>query len=337
MIELDGAAGGGQLLRTALSLALCTGTGFAMRNIRGIRARPGLLRQHLTAVQAAAEIGNARVQGAELGSTSLRFEPGEIVAGDYAFALGTAGSTMLVLQTVLPALWNANGPSRIRLEGGTHNPMAPSADFIADTFLPVLARMGVRASLSLEQAGFYPAGGGCVEVAIAPCAQLSPIVLDQRGALESIEATVLLSALEARIGRRELAVLAQHFDLPEEHQHFRSVRPATGPGNALSLRVRHALHAETFTNYGERGVSAELVAKRLAEHATAYLEATTACVGEHLSDQLLLPMALARGGEFTTHVLSEHLRSNAEVIQKFVAVDIDYAREGDAWRVAVSA
>ena len=337
MIELDGVAGGGQLLRTALSLALCTGTAFTMRNIRATRSRPGLLRQHLTAVQAAAAIGNARVHGAELGATSIRFEPGQVAAGDYTFALGTAGSTMLVLQTLLPALWQADGPSRLRLEGGTHNPMAPSADFIAGTFLPVLARMGVHATLSIERPGFYPAGGGAVDVVVEPCASMSHLVLDTRGPLESIEATVLLSALETRIGRRELAVLAQHFDLPEDRQHFRSVRPAIGPGNALMLHVQHANHAETFTGHGERGVPAEVVAERLAKHARTYLDATTACVGEHLADQLLLPMSLAGGGAFTTHLVSDHLRTNATLIQKFVEVDIDVLpAEGGAWRVVVA-
>ncbi|NUS59859.1 MAG: RNA 3'-terminal phosphate cyclase, partial [Lysobacter sp.] len=281
MIEIDGAAGGGQLLRTALSLALCTGTGFTMRNIRASRSRPGLLRQHLTAVQAAAAVGQAQVHGAELGSTAIRFEPGAPRAGDYTFALGTAGSTMLVLQTLLPALWRAEAPSRVRLEGGTHNPMAPSCDFIAHTFLPVLARMGVQATLTLERHGFYPAGGGAVDVVVEPCMQMSQVVLDARGALQAIEATALLSALEAGIGRRELAVLAARFDLPEEHQHFRSVRPAIGPGNALTVRVQHTDHVETFTNYGERGVTAERVADRLATQVQAYLDAPAACVSEH--------------------------------------------------------
>jgi RNA 3'-terminal phosphate cyclase (ATP) len=125
MIEIDGAQGGGQLLRSALSLSLCTGIGFTMQHIRGRRSRPGLMRQHLTAVQAAAAIGQAAVHGAELGATTLRFEPGAVRAGDYAFATGTAGSTTLILQTLLPALLRADAPSTLRLEGGTHNPLAP--------------------------------------------------------------------------------------------------------------------------------------------------------------------------------------------------------------------
>ncbi|MGH8075847.1 MAG: RNA 3'-terminal phosphate cyclase [Lysobacter sp.] len=335
MIELDGAAGGGQLLRTALSLSLCTGIGFTMQQIRAKRSRPGLMRQHLTAVNAARDISHARVHGAELGATSLRFEPGTVVAGEYRFATGTAGSTTLVLQTVLPALWHCNAPSKLRLNGGTHNPMAPSADFIADSYLPVLRRMGVDAALELECHGFYPAGGGVLHATVEPCAQLQRCVFDSRGELASIEATALLSALSASIGHRELSVVGKRLGLDEAALQLHSVRPAVGPGNALLVRVRHAAHTETFTGYGERGVPAEKIAERLADEVRAYLD-SDACIGEHLSDQLLLPMALAAGGEFTTTAPSDHLRSNAALIEKFLPVEIDCEQVGEnRWKVVV--
>ena len=250
MLELDGVGGGGQLLRSALTLALCTGTGFTMRGIRGGRARPGLMRQHLTCVQAACAISGGQAIGATLGSTELRFVPGPVVAGDYSFALGTAGSTMLVLQTLLPALWRAGGPSRLRLEGGTHNPMAPSADFIQQTYLPALRRLGVCADLALETHGFYPAGGGAVLATIEPCTSLQVAEFHERGAFVAVEATALLSALSSSIGRRELAVLGKRLGLGEEQLHLRSVRPAVGPGNAVTVRVAHDQHVELFTGYG---------------------------------------------------------------------------------------
>lgn len=335
-IELDGAAGGGQLLRTALSLSLCTGTGFAMTRIRAKRAKPGLMRQHLTAVNAAARIGNAYIEGAELGATTLRFEPGPVVPGEYAFATGSAGSATLVLQTVLPPLWRCDAPSRLRLEGGTHNPLAPSADFIADTYLPTLAKFGVGASIEVERPGFFPAGGGILHVGVSPAPTLRHVEFVERGALESIEATAMLSGLASSIGQRELDVLSRRFDLGQNALQLRQTRPSLGPGNALLLRVRHAEHVETFTGHGERGVSAERVAERLADEAQAYLN-SPACVGEHLSDQLLLPMALAGGGAFTTAAISEHLTSNARLIEKFLPVEIDWApADADAWRVTVS-
>lgn len=335
MIEIDGSAGGGQLLRTALSLSLCTGIGFNMRNIRAKRSRPGLMRQHLTAVNAATRIGNACTHGAELGATDLRFEPGVVLPGEYAFATGSAGSATLVLQTVLPPLWRCDASSRIRLEGGTHNPLAPSADFIADTYLPALKRIGIDASVELERPGFFPAGGGIVHATVAPATALCRTEFLDRGALQSIEAVALLSGLSSSIGERELQTLGARFALPATALHLRQVRPSIGPGNALLLRIRHEHHTETFTGHGERGTSAENVAMRLADEARTWLDSGSA-VSEHLSDQLLLPMALAGGGAFTTHVIGDHLRSNARLIEQFLPVRIDWAEAPGGWRVTVA-
>jgi RNA 3'-terminal phosphate cyclase (ATP) len=336
MLEIDGAAGGGQLLRSALALSLCTGTPFTMANIRAGRPRPGLMRQHLAGVTAATQIGRGRVHGAELGATTLRFEPGDPVAGDYHYVLGSAGSTLLVLQTVLPALLRTSAPSTLRLEGGTHNPLAPCADFIAETFLPALARLGVRASLELERHGFYPAGGGSVSVRVEPAPILARASMMARGERRAVRARALLSALPANIAQRELEVLARILGLAPEQLSVETVRPALGPGNAVLLRVEHADHIEVFTGYGEKGVSAERVAERLAHEVAIYLQ-SEACVGEHLADQLLLPMALAGGGEFTTTTISEHLRSNAALIEKFVEVEIAWTQLGEhAWHVTIA-
>ena len=336
MLEIDGKSGGGQLLRSALSLSLCTGTGFIMHNIRSARPRPGLLRQHLTSVQAACAISSARAEGATLGSTQLHFAPGEVTPGDYRFAVGTAGSTMLVLQTLLPAFWRSHSDSYVRLEGGTHNPLAPSADFVAGAYLPALQRMGVCASVELDTHGFYPAGGGVVSATVQPCHVMKVAKFRDRGELVSVEATALMSALSSSIGRRELQVMARRLGLEEEQLNLHSVRPAVGPGNTLTVRVQYEHHSEIFTGHGERRVSAENVAERLATQVQRYLD-SGACVSEHLSDQLLLPMALAGGGEFTTCTASDHLRTNAALIEKFIAVDIDYEAVGaDCWHVSVS-
>lgn len=336
MIEIDGSGGGGQLLRTALTLALCTGSGFAMRQIRARRSRPGLMRQHLTAVEAAAAIGGARVEGAELGSTRLRFEPGAVAAGEYAFATGSAGSTTLVLQTVLPALWGAPGPSRLRFEGGTHNPMAPSVDFLRESFLPQLARMGVAATLELERPGFYPAGGGLLHATIEPAGTLRRLGLHARGERLGVHAVATVSALAPSIARRELQVLATRLGLQEGDLHLQEVEAPRGPGNVVQVYVRHAAHTEVFSGHGERGVSAEAVAGRVADEVQAYL-ASDAFAGEHLGDQLLLPMALAGGGEFTTIAVGEHLSTNARLIESFLPVRIAWEAAGEAcWRVRVA-
>ena len=179
LIRIDGSfgEGRGQILRTSLSLSLLTGTPFRIDGIRAGREKPGLLRQHLTAVLAAAEVSEATVDGATLGSTSLTFTPGPVRAGEYKFAVGTAGSGTLVFQTVLPALMMANASSHVVIEGGTHNMAAPPYDFLARTFVPVVERMGPRLRLQLERYGFYPAGGGRFVAEIEPVRGLKPLFI----------------------------------------------------------------------------------------------------------------------------------------------------------------
>src|SRR5579883_279586 len=177
MRVINGASGegGGQILRTSLGLSLATGQPFRIEQIRANRKSPGLLRQHLTAVRAAAAVGQAEVTGDELGSSALTFVPGEVQPGEYTFAIGTAGSTTLVLQTVLPALMTAKAPSRLVLEGGTHNTHSPPNDFLIKTFLPVVNRMGVKVTTRLERYGFFPAGGGRWICDIEPAQSLTPL------------------------------------------------------------------------------------------------------------------------------------------------------------------
>lgn len=338
MLEISGQEGGGQLLRSALALSMCTATPFRMTGIRAGRPRPGLMRQHLTAVQAAAAVCQAQVAGADLGSLELSFEPAAARGGDYRFAIGTAGSTTLVLQTVLPALLRASRPSTLRLEGGTHNPLAPPADFLMRTFAPLVRRMGATLTIELEQHGFYPAGGGVLNVAITP-GELSPLRLQDRGRLVSRRARALVSSLPGSIAERELAVVARRLGLSAEELEHRSVCPAFGPGNVLMIELEFEHVTELFSGFGERGVSAEAVAEATCAQARAYLE-SGAAVGAHLADQLLLPLALAGGGRFSTVKPSEHFITNATLIEKFVAVSIEAEPDrgnSACWQVQVSA
>lgn len=320
-LELDGSEGegGGQVLRTALSLSMITGTPFRIDGIRGKRSKPGLLRQHLTAVQAAAAISGAEVQGAALGSQTLSFAPGPIRGGDYRFAIGTAGSCTLVLQTVLPALWFADTASNVLVSGGTHNRAAPPADFLIRCWLPLLQRMGVQQSISLQRHGFYPAGGGEVAAMVTPVAALQSLSLMARGERLTMRAEALVAGVADSVARRELErVAAQMLDVAGV---VRELPSREGPGNVLMLEVVHAGLTELFTGFGEKGVSAEMVADAAAREARHYL-ASAAAVGEHLADQLLLPMALAGSGSFTAVVASSHLLTNKLVIEKFLPVDI---------------
>ncbi|MCA9068770.1 MAG: RNA 3'-phosphate cyclase, partial [Planctomycetaceae bacterium] len=179
MIEIDGSTGegGGQMLRTSLALSMATGKPFRIHRLRANRKKPGLKRQHLTAVRAAAEISGATVQGDELNSQEVHFEPGPVQPGHYRFDIGSAGSTTLVLQTVLPVLMLGTEPSHLTLEGGTHNGMSPPLDFLESAFLPLLAKMGPQVSLKLVRRGYYPAGGGHFEATIQPVEKLKPLTL----------------------------------------------------------------------------------------------------------------------------------------------------------------
>lgn len=319
IIALDGAKGegGGQILRTALSLSMITGQPFEMSGIRAGRTKPGLLRQHLTAVRAAMQISGAQVKGDEPGSQRLLFRPGKICAGEYRFAIGSAGSCQLVLQTILPALWYADGPSHVEVQGGTHNQSAPTADFISQVWEPLLAQMGVRQHTRLMRHGFYPAGGGVVVSEVLPAKGLRELQLTERGAASEIAAVALVAAVPYSVGEREISALATHFPLTERA--VVELEKHVGPGNALSLTVKSEHLTEMFVGFGARGVSAEEVAKQVIKEARCYLD-SPAAVGEHLADQLIIPLALAGSGAFTVTHLSSHLRTNIAVVEQFLPI-----------------
>lgn len=337
-IHIDGSQGegGGQMLRSALSLSMLSGRPLHIERIRAGRAKPGLMRQHLVSVQAAARLCSAHVSGANIGSCALEFVPGPVQAGVYRFAIGTAGSTMLVLQTVLPALLRAEAKTTLVIEGGTHNGMAPSSDFIALSFLPQLRRMGADVELTIERLGFYPAGGGAVRIVVKPTA-LRPIHLFERGATLGIEAHALVLGLPEKIALRELTEVADRLQLRRGQLHVDARQQRGGIGNALHLIARYEHVEEVVTSLGERGLSSEAVAAQACHQLQAYL-AHDAPVGEHLADQLLLPMLVAGGGSFVTSTPSAHLLSNAAVIEAFgmARVTIEAMPErGSAHRVTV--
>jgi len=321
-LTIDGSVGegGGQVLRSSLSLALLTGLPFRMVNIRAGRPKPGLLRQHLTAVQAAAQIAGAEVLGASLGSSVLDFKPGKVQPGQYAFAVGTAGSATLVLQTVLPPLLLAGGPSTLKLEGGTHNPFAPPFDFLVKAFLPLINRMGPQVSAALVRPGFYPAGGGEFHVSITPAARLAPLHLLERGEIKALRAVARVAALPKTIAQRELDVVARELGLERAALCVQELADPRGPGNIVLIEAECEHVTEVFTGFGEKGVRAEAVAEKAAAAAREYLAAGVAA-GPHLADQLLLPLAVAGSGSFTTLPLSRHATTNLAVLRQFMNVE----------------
>lgn len=336
-ISIDGSQGegGGQILRSSLALSILTGKPFRMENIRAGRRKPGLMRQHLTCVKAAAAICNAQVDGAEINSGHLSFVPGELCSGEFRFAVGTAGSALLVFQTVLWPLLFAQGNSIVELEGGTHNSKAPTFDFIERTFLPTVRRMGAQVSLDLVRAGFYPAGQGQLIAEIEPLAALKPIEVLERGELVSRKAVAGLCNLTEKIAQRELSGVAKAMDLNLQELETRSYDDSAGSGNVLSVFLDYESINETFVAFGERGVSSEVVAKIVSRQAHRYIKAE-APVGDYLADQLLVPMVLAGSGSFRTLALSQHFQTNKDIIQKFIDLNIKTTREDRlSWLVEI--
>lgn len=318
MIMIDGSEGegGGQVVRNACALSLVSGTPFRIINARGRREKPGLMRQHVTAIEAACAIGGAQCEGLKVGASDITFRPGQVLGGEYHFAVGTAGSTGLVLQTILMPLILANGPSRIVLEGGTHNMLAPPFEFIANSFLPIINRMGPHIEARLVRHGFYPRGAGRIEVDITP-GPLRQINCMDRGALVRKSALALLAALPLEIAEREIKTAEKLLDWPKTAFAVRELPEDQGPGNILLLEAQFEHVTEVVSGFGKLGVSAEYVARAAAARMAGYL-ASSAFAGPYLADQLLLPFAIAGGGTFTTVKPTQHSLTAAKIIALFL-------------------
>ena len=337
MISIDGSRGegGGQVLRTALSLSMVTGRPFRIENIRAGRKKPGLMRQHLTGVNAAVEVCRAQITGNELRSQELEFSPGTVKPGNYHFSVGTAGSTTLVLQTVLPPLMTAQVPSTLTLEGGTHNPFAPPFDFLERVFAPVIGRMGPRIEMAIENYGFYPAGGGKIKIQINPEASLSPIELMERGKIISQTGEALYSNLPHDVAARELKVIGKKLSIGDNDLTPRKISQSPGPGNMVAVTLKSEQVTEMFSAFGQKGVRAERVAGQACKEALEYMSAGVP-VGIHLADQLLIPLALAGGGRYRTLKPDQHTLTNIDVIRQFMDVSIEIKQKSDAvWEIGV--
>lgn len=329
MITIDGSQGegGGQILRTSLALAALTGTPVRIERIRARRPKPGLQRQHLVAVQAAARVCNGTLDGAELQSKAITFTPQAPSAGTYVFDIGSAGSTTLVLQTVLPILLGADGPSAVTIRGGTHNSMAPPVEFLQESFLPVLHGCGVSATVRLERHGFYPAGGGTIHADIQPGQTSLPLALHARGKAIGRHADILLANLPAHVAMREAQAIKHglHWSHAEVDEHEVD---ADGPGNVVLIRLRYAHLTTLCTAFGALRTSSEQVAQDTIRQVRRYLS-TEVPVCEHLADQLLLPLALGVGGSFRTATISEHTRTNMAIIAEFLGDVVTIAMDGE--------
>lgn len=335
-IVIDGSLGegGGQIFRTSLTLAMCLKKSIRITNIRAGRKKSGLLRQHLACLSAAVQISQGRVTGDELGSREVTFYPGEVQSGHYTFSVGSAGSTTLIFQTILLPLLFADNKSTVNFEGGTHNPMAPSYNFLKESYLASLNMMGARVDTYIEKFGFAPAGGGQWRCNITP-SKLKYFKAVDRVLTGENKAVAQSSKVTATVNERELCEIKKYLHWPEDQ--LESIHVSSdGSGNCLCVRIGHDAGCSVFESLGERRLSAEKVAQRVLKDVDQYLQGR-AVMEEYLTDQLLLPMVLGQGGEFTTSCLSLHTRTNIDVIKMFLPIDININKmENNEYKIIVN-
>jgi len=334
-VFIDGSfgEGGGQILRTSLALSCITGKNLHIENIRAARRNPGLAKQHLSCVNAASQICTGRCEGAALGSMTLDFEPGSIRSGDYYFDIGSAGSTTLVIQTILPALFLADKPSTVTVIGGTHNPLAPPYDFLCETFLPAIATAGFHGNCSLQKHGFYPAGGGKINFGIQPWEKQSDKIIDlcERSEQFEIHARIRIAKLPEYIAKRQEKLLLQS-NLDIQRVECIEVADSDGPGNCVMIRLCGTSRKTVFTAFGMKGRPSQEVVSEVVRTADDFLSSGSA-VDYFLADQLLIYMALSKSGCFMTNQLSAHLLTNMEVIKKFLPVDFTIKQQKQSSKV----
>jgi len=341
VIEIDGSLGegGGQILRTALSLSCLTQAPFRMLRIRRNRSKPGLQPQHLTAVRALKTVCQADVEGDRAGSQDLVFRPRRVVPGRYDFDIGTAGSTSLLLQALLPPLLFADAPSTLQLVGGTHVRMSPPFDYLQSVFFPFLHSIGITASVSMERHGFYPQGGGRMGATVMPVdggRNIPPVQVPSPPFLKKIRGVSAVANLPIAIAerQRDAAMKILQGNGVEAEVDVRSVS-AFGRGTYIFLGSMGKC-AAGFSSVGERGKRAEAVGAEAAQELVSYKQ-TEACLDPHLADQVLIYLSLAAGrSTFTTSMITEHLITNLATIERFLSIDAEIrGRQGDRGAVTV--
>ncbi len=350
-IFIDGSIGegGGQILRTSLALSCITGKQLHIENIRSARRNPGLAKQHLSCVRAASQICNAKSHGAAQGSKVLFFQPSPVHSGDFRFDIGSAGSASLVIQTLLPALFLANKPSTVTVTGGTHNPMAPPFDFLSETFLPAIKTAGFQGDCKLLRHGFFPAGGGKIALRVQHWQKQSPVPAPSVSKQTRVQANQTINLcdslqefrINARIYTAKLPTRIAHHQqklllksgLNIQNIEHTEVRDSQGPGNAVCIRLCCNKRTTVFTAFGMRGKPSEQVISEVVNLAKHFIK-SSAAVDHFLADQLLLYMAIANGGCFTTDRISAHTKTNMEVIKKFLPVDFIIEEQRNCFRVS---
>jgi RNA 3'-phosphate cyclase len=333
MIEIDGSMGegGGAVLRTALALSAVSRQPIRIYNVRAKRAKPGLAPQHMHGVKALAELTKAKVEGLSLGSTELKFEPGAMEGGEFRVDIGTAGSTTLILQILMPAAAFAKKSVEVEITGGTDNPLAPSIDFLKNVTLPILCRFGYRGEVECIRRGHYPRGGGVVRACIEPIQRLKAIELVEPGKVTRISGIAHCVKLPEHIATRMAhaasmsLIKAGYSDVNVKAESYEPSRdPHFGPGTGITLWAETERGAILgASSLGRPGKPAEQVGREAAESLVKQLR-TGCAVDRHLTDQIIPYMALADGtSEITSAELTSHALTNVALVEQVLGVKFE--------------
>jgi len=324
MIEIDGSEGegGGQILRTAIALSALTKQEVRVSRIRMNRPEPGLAAQHLCAVRGVAAICNALVEGDRVGSTELVFHPKDINGGTHRLDVGTAGSITLVLQACLLSACRSKERLHLQIFGGTNVRWSPPIDFYREVLFPKLTFLGMDINIERVVRGFYPEGGGSVEVTLMPNTMLKPWTCLERGELESIEGTCFAQNLPYHVCQRMTAAASKAFlghGVAFELERGRGI--STGAGCFVLARYSHTILSGDAL--GERGMPAENVGENAAKALRSEM-GSAATLDLHTADQLLPYLALANGAStFVVREMSGHLQTQINLIERFLPVEIE--------------
>ncbi len=320
MIEINGEEGGGQLLRTSLSLSVLTQKPFKITNIRKNRPQPGIKEQHLQAINAIKEVCNAKVKGAKLNSEELEFYPNEIKANNISVNISTAGSTGLILESLL--LLATNQDLKIKIKGGaTYGKWAPPTDYIQNILLPLLSKMNFKANIEIKRHGFFPKGGAIIK-ASAKKSNLLPIEITQKGQIVEIKG---ISVASQNLKQREVAerqaksarkILSEYFKMPVNIAIKYSNTTCPGSGIQLWIKTKNSFIGSN--SLGEISKKSEVIGFEAAKELISEYE--NSVIDKYAADQLLPYMAIAGNSKILTSTITNHILTNSKIIEKFLLV-----------------
>jgi len=325
MIRIDGSTGegGGQILRTALTLSIMTSKDFIIENIRSGRVKAGLRHQHLQAVEASRKISNGQARGVDIGSGTLAFSPGKVRSGNYEFDIGTAGSTTLVFQTIFLPLSVVDGISKVSITGGTHVPWSPSFHYLSKHWLTFLNKIGLMVDMKLDKAGYYPRGGGKIIGIINPTENINGIELLERGKLIHIRGISAVSNLPRKIAERQRNRVVRRLGSRYPLNDIRIAKvPSSNKGTFLMLIAEFENSQACFVGLGAPGKPSESVADEAIDPLVDFI-LSGGVVDPFMGDQLLLPLVFAKShSSFRTSAITQHLLTNSAIVRKFLSIDI---------------